>query len=92
MLGKKYEKMNLNVYVQKKRERRFLRVEALIETLKEQILCSSQSVVRQVAVAGREMGEDSPPEINPSRNGDRKLNFSFRQYKSKTHSDRQQLC
>ena len=86
MLGKKYEKMNLNVYVQKKRERRFLRVEALIETLKEQILCSSQSVVRQVAVAGREMGEDSPPEINPSRNGDRKLNFSFRQYKSKTQT------
>ena len=86
MLGKKYEKMNLNVYVQKKRERRFLRVEALIETLKEQILCSSQSVVRQVAVAGREMGEDSPPEINRSRNGDRKLNFSFRQYKSKTQT------
>ena len=86
MLGKKYEKMNLNVYVQKKRERRFLRVEALIETLKEQILCSSQSVVRQVAVAGREMGEDSPPEINRSRNGDRKLNFSFRQYKSKAQT------
>ena len=88
----KYDKINLDVYVRKKSERRFLRVEALIETLKEQILCSSQSVVRQVAVAGREMGEDSPPEINRSRNGDRKLNFSFRQYKSKTHSDRQQLC
>lgn len=86
MLGKKYEKMNLNVYVQKKRERRFLRVEALIETLKEQILCSSQSVVRQVAVAGREMGEDSPPEINRSRNGDRKLNFSSRQYKTKAQT------